>query len=88
MVLVFEYMLILILILTDTNTDATYCDTDTDIAIYAQIACEIDIRMLTSHPIFCSIFDSQVLGEVLDQKIQCAVLLGQENGNPLTTHVF
>ena len=62
------------------------------IVINAQIACEIDIRTLTSHQVF-----GQILGQIFDQvfdqgfwdqkiqctgllgqKIQCAVLLGQK----------
>ena len=38
----------------------------TFIVIHEQIACEIDIRALTSHPIFGRIFD-QIFGKVFDQ---------------------
>ena len=51
------------------------------IVIHTQIACEIDIRTLTSHQVWGLILDQifdQVLGQILDQKIQCTVLLGQK----------
>ena len=40
------------------------------IVIHAQIACEIDIRTLTSHQVFGQVLDQifdQVLGQILDQ---------------------
>ena len=63
------------------------------IVIHAQIACEIDIRTLTSHQVLGQILDQifdqvlgqildqifdQVFGQVWDQKIQCTVPLRQK----------
>ena len=55
------------------------------IVIHAQIACEIDIRTLTSHQVLGQIFDQvlgqildQIFDQILDQVLQCTVLLGQK----------
>ena len=52
------------------------------IVIYKEIACDIDIRTLTSHQVFGQIF-GQIFDQVFDQgfwdqKIQCTGLLGQK----------